>query len=266
VLHRLVETSATEIDSVNTSLKIANQAKSDFLASMSHELRTPLHAIISFAQLGLKRAEGTNREKIKRYFGTINDSADRLLFLLNDILDLAKLEAGKMTLDITKNNLYEVVRELICEQELKLQEKNLSIFWQEKATTSKAEFDKFRIGQVISNILSNAIKFSPQGGELCFRITEDFLATGEANIPIRGLCFSLSDRGKGVKEHELESIFDKFVQSHGQKAELGGTGLGLTICKEIIDAHQGKIWAESESKQGATFSFIIPIEHQHSDV
>jgi PAS domain S-box-containing protein len=229
----------------------AQRAKSAFLANMSHELRTPMHSILSFSQLGLKKLETADKEKILKYFNRIQASGDRLLILLNDLLDLSKLEAGHMDLEIKTANLQLTLESCLNEQELQITDKNLQITTSIKGICV-GNFDQVRMGQVITNLLSNAIKFTPDGKSISIAITTD----KSANSPT--LCLSIEDEGIGIPEDELEGVFDKFIQSSKTKTSAGGTGLGLSICKEIISSHHGKIWAE-HGVNGSVFKFTIPI-------
>ncbi len=231
----------------------ANLAKSEFLANMSHELRTPMHGIISFARFGIKNVETASVEKLAKYFDRINTSAERLLVLLNDLLDLSKLEAGKMLIEKTSCNIYQLVSHCIAEQEACLKDKQLTICWQESDNALHANVDAARITQVVTNLLSNAIKFSDVNRTLYFSIIASQWHNQAA------FTFSLRDEGTGIPEQELEQVFDKFIQSSKTKSNSGGTGLGLAISKEIVEAHQGKIWAENAPQSGAIFFMLIPL-------
>ena len=231
----------------------ANLAKSEFLANMSHELRTPLHGILSFSQFGLKRYETAPPEKLAEYFTHIKTSGERLLILLDDLLDLAKFEAGKMEINKASHNLKLIIENCILEQQARLEEQQLTLLWAENTQDTTANFDDTKLTQVIANLLSNAIKFSSIHSTLTLQITAATLYKEPA------LKFSLTDEGVGIPSTELESVFDKFIQSSKTKTSAGGTGLGLAICREIIEYHDGKIWAESPQTGGAIFSFIIPI-------
>jgi PAS domain S-box-containing protein len=230
----------------------ANQAKSEFLANMSHELRTPMHSILSFSHLGIKNVHQGDLQKLNKYFSRISTSGKRLLMLLNDLLDLAKLEAGKMEINKVQHNLYSLVNNCIAEQEASLIEKQLEICWEEVCENPQATFDSARIAQVVANLLSNAIKFSESGKKLYFTICPTQLNNQPA------LKFILRDEGPGIPKQELNNIFDKFIQSSKTSTGAGGTGLGLAICKEITTAHNGKIWAENAPQSGAIFFVVIP--------
>jgi signal transduction histidine kinase len=228
-----------------------NRNKSEFLANMSHELRTPMHAILSFSKMSLKKLGVIERDRLMNNLEIIYDNGQRLLHTLNDILDISKLEAQSMEFDFEKGNLVLEVTAIIRELQSLLLDKGLTYKMRALETKGVAEFDTYRIGQVIQNILSNAIKFTPTEGEIEILISEkksqpDFIRV------------SISDQGHGIPEDELESIFDKYEQSSRKSSHIGGTGLGLSISQQIIQSHGGKIWANNNLHVGSSFHFIIP--------
>lgn len=228
---------------------LANKAKSEFLANMSHELRTPMHGILSFADFGIKKYATAPPEKLKDYFTHIKTSGDRLLVLLNNLLDLSKLDAGKMLLVKQEADLHSLFTRCYQEQSQRIQDLDLKIkINTPKGSTVIADVDSEKMIQVMTNLLSNAIKFSPAGSEISVNIKE---------LNKTELFFSIQDQGIGIPEAELSSIFDAFVQSSKSNTGAGGTGLGLAITQKIIAMHGGKIWAEPGLSQGAKISFTL---------
>ncbi|MES2768753.1 MAG: ATP-binding protein [Bdellovibrionota bacterium] len=227
----------------------ANLAKSAFLANMSHELRTPMHGILSFARFGQQKFNLVPQEKLKSYFDEIHDSGSRLMNLLNDLLDLAKLEAGKIEYTMKETSLLPVVSSVTVEMSAFAQEKELKLeVVNNIKEEDKATFDDTRIMQVVRNLLSNAIKFSQKNS-----VVQIVLNKTSENI----VC-EVINTGIGIPNSELNSIFDKFAQSSKTKNGAGGTGLGLAICKEIIEQHKGKIWAENLHSGQTKFVFRLP--------
>ena len=238
----------------------ANQAKSEFLANMSHELRTPLHAMISFSQIGLNKTGEAPPERIKGYFEKIHGAGQRLLALVNDVLDVSKLEAGKMELTQTPLNLHQLVCEIADELSPLLDASDLRFGLPERKL-AVADIDGVRMGQVLRNLLSNAIKFSRPGKEIRINIEPAQVPGGRRASDVTtedGWCITVSDEGVGIPEAELESVFDKFVQSSATKTGAGGTGLGLPIAREIVEAHRGRIRAYNRSGGGTAFEILLP--------
>ncbi len=231
----------------------AAKAKSEFLANMSHELRTPMHAILSFAKFGLKKCATANEPAIEEYFGIINDSGQRLLGLLNDLLDLAKLESGKMILKKSPDDFLSVIERTKVELSPLLDERSIVLKTEVLTGNTNSIFDKQRMIQVLVNLISNSIKFSPKGSEICVTVME-----GRSSSGAEVLRCSVGDEGPGIPTDELETVFEKFTQSAKTKSGAGGTGLGLPICREIVKAHGGHIWAENRTSKGALFSFVVP--------
>jgi len=257
-LEQEVETRTQDLRKAVEEAEKSDKAKSAFLANMSHELRTPLHGILSFASFGMKKSATASEEKIKKYFTLINDSGSRLKVLLDDLLDLSKLEAGKMLLNKSSVNLLKVFESCVAEQEAVLKNHNIKMEYRASSTLPDVKCDKNRMGQVLMNVLSNAIKFSPDNSQITFaaKIKSIINDRGDS-IEVIEIC--IQDQGKGVPENEIEAIFKKFVQSESNEYKSGGTGLGLAISKELIQAHGGKIWCENAEDNGAIFSFHIPV-------
>ncbi|MBV8680732.1 MAG: PAS domain S-box protein [Aquitalea sp.] len=236
-----------------------SRAKTEFLANMSHELRTPMHAILGFTEIGEARAKHLQDDKLEQYFQRIHTSGNRLLQLLNDLLDLAKMDVGKMDYHIAQQDLSQCLREACDEMTSMASHHNIRIYLYCTPEKLTADIDAFRLGQVIRNLLSNAIKFSPAGEVI--RVTARLQLNSRQQEEIL-IC--VEDNGPGIPAEEIETIFDKFIQSSATKTGAGGTGLGLAICREIVQAHGGVIFAENLSPRGAAFTSLLPRWHKHS--
>jgi len=266
-LQDLVDQRTHDLRLAKDSAEQANRAKSEFLANMSHELRTPMHAILSFAGMAFEKLETVPHDKILHYLGRIRDSGNRLLVLVNDLLDLSRLESGKMTLFLKEEDLRTIVEGVVADCELLVKKKELALHMQEPQGSTSVECDSEKIGRVVLNFLSNAIKFTPPGKTITIAMQPATLPIGLRKTDlgtVPALAFMVQDEGVGIPDDELEAVFDKFVQSSKTKTGAGGTGLGLAICKEIIVAHGGTIWAENRPEGGASFTFLLPL-HQPTD-
>ncbi len=227
----------------------ADRAKSEFLANISHELRTPLHGILSYAKFGLEEATTAERSELHEFFHNVDHCADNLLHLVNDLLDLSKLEAGRMTFEFRPVDFGKLIEMVIDEFRSFCSERDITIGYQEPEETITANVAPDRIQQVVLNLLSNAAKFSPPQGVICVELRQRD----------ETLLLTVSDEGTGIPPDELEAVFDKFVQSSKTKSSKGGTGLGLAICRQIVAGHQGRIWAENNAGAGCTFFCELPM-------
>lgn len=261
-LEQKVTERTAELEKAKEEAESANQSKSDFLASISHELRSPLHHILSFARFGIKMTGEVPEKKIIKFFSSIEESGKVLLNLVNDLLDLSKLESGKMEYHMTETSLSRIVRSIISESHSSLLEKGIDVTFVdafEDNTTVVCDFNK--IGQVIRNLMTNAEKFSSRGGTISVFMQDDTLPLRinngtEEELP--ALRLTIRDEGTGIPEGELELIFDKFTQSSRTCKNHTGTGLGLAICREIVESHKGKIWASNNADGGADICVVLP--------
>lgn len=226
----------------------ASEAKSEFLRNMSHEFRTPLHAILSFSIYGLSECAGDEHYEIRRYFEQINKSSERLGNLVNEVLDFAQLEKGTHAFAMQHADLRELANRA-CEVVAPLvKEKQLMMYVEHHKHPVGVNCDHGKIVQVITNLLSNAIKFTPAGKALVVK----------TQVISNMAMLAVVDEGIGIPEGEKEEIFESFRQSSRTNTGTGGTGLGLAICKKIVEAHEGKIWAENNtSGVGSCVAFIL---------
>jgi len=228
----------------------AVQAKSRFLAGISHELRTPMHGVLSFARFGCQDARTAEREELIEYFQQIEESGRTLLALLDDLLDLSKFEAGRMKLEFEEAPVEDIVAAAAQEFESLYREKRLTLTIRIEEGLRPAVVDRMKLRQVLRNLLSNAAKFTPEGGSVAVSLEP------RAEVARIGV----QDTGRGIPEGELESIFETFTQASNHESHVGGTGLGLALCREIILAHGGRIWAENVKPAGARITAEIPFE------
>jgi PAS domain S-box-containing protein len=241
--------------------EFANSAKSEFLSNVSHEFRTPMHQILSYSRFGVDKIDKVGKEKLLHYFSKIGTIGKNLLSLLNDLLDLSKLESGKLDYNMRNRNLQQIINKVTQEFVSLVDEKGLALEVAKNSLSTNIVCDEHKIGQVVRNCISNAVKFTPNDKKIFISIEQSQLRQIN-NEAVPALLVNVSDQGVGIPDEELDSVFDKFVQSSKTKTGSGGTGLGLAISKEIINAHNGKIWAENNPDGGATFSFMLPYEQE----
>ena len=269
-LEELISVQTSDLKLAKENAEKANHTKSEFLANISHELRTPMHGILSFSSIGIKNSNKSPRDKLSNYFDRIHQSGQRLLLLLNDLLDLSKLEAEKMEFNISFHSLDNLISLVMSELNALFEEKKLNVKMIGNEIDTTVACDKERIMQVIHNLLSNAIKFSHPDSTITIAFSyttiEDKKSLDKRLINKQSaIRVDVKDEGIGVPVNELETIFDQFAQSSKTNTGAGGTGLGLAICKEIIEGHHGIIKAQSIYGHGTTVSFSIPLQSQKNN-
>jgi CheY-like chemotaxis protein/signal transduction histidine kinase/HAMP domain-containing protein len=260
-----LEKAKTEIESKAQEFESLSKYKSEFLANMSHELRTPLNSILILTQLLLENKNNSLTEKELKYANVIYNSGNELLTLINDILDLSKVEAGKMDIDIDKFTFVEVNNDLTMMFSQVAKSKSINFKIEVLPGYNKVvESDKQRVVQILRNLLSNAFKFTPAGGEVKLSIHPPAANVRLQNIPwdkiAEVVAFSVSDTGIGIQKDKQEMIFEAFRQVDStDKRKYGGTGLGLSICRELSGLLGGEIHLESEEGKGSTFTLYLPL-------
>jgi PAS domain S-box-containing protein len=229
----------------------ANRTKSEFLANMSHELRTPLNSIIGYSQILNQNLSGNMDEKEIEYSSNILNGGEHLLDLINNILDISKIEAGKMDYEAEKVNLSQTIENIIGLVKPLAMKKSIDLQFINDTGFVEISADNVKIKQILHNLLSNAIKFTPEKGEVKVYLS---IADNTAQI-------SVSDTGIGIPDDKQKSIFDPFKQAHSSNNRAyGGTGLGLSLVKKYVEMHGGEIWIESEVGKGSLFTFTIPLD------
>ena len=240
-----------EIQDKSRQLETANKHKSEFLANMSHELRTPLNAIIGFSEVLLERLFGELNEKQDDYLKDIHSSGKHLLQLINDILDLSKVEAGRMDLEPSAFDVPAAIANAMTLVRERAQRHEITLVQNADDGLGEIVADERKFKQILLNLLTNAVKFTPDGGRIEVR------ARGEGD----NVVVAVHDTGIGIAPEDQEAVFEEFRQvgrNYTNKQE--GTGLGLALTRKFVELHGGRIWLESEPGKGSTFTFTIPMK------
>jgi len=240
-----------EIQDKSRQLEIANQHKSDFLANMSHELRTPLNAIIGFSEVLVEKMFGEVNDKQLDYLKDIHSSGKHLLSLINDILDLSKIEAGRMDLDLAEFDARGALQNALTLVKERAQRNGVALALEVDDALGPVRADERKFKQIMLNLLSNAVKFTPEGGKVSVR----------ARPAAGGIEVAVADTGVGIAAADQEMVFEEFRQvgrDYTRKAE--GTGLGLALTRRFVELHGGTLRLESAPGKGSTFTFTIPAQ------
>jgi signal transduction histidine kinase len=238
-----------EIEEKSRLLETASRHKSEFLANMSHELRTPLNAIIGFSEVLSERMFGEINDKQAEYLSDILESGRHLLSLINDILDLSKIEAGRMELEPSEFDLPSAIENTLILVRERAQRRGITLGRTVDERLGMIRADERKVKQVLLNLLSNALKFTPEGGQIDVRAR---VQNGEAEIAV-------ADTGVGIAPEDQEAVFEEFRQVGATARKVEGTGLGLAISRKFIELHGGRIWVDSQVGMGSTFAFTLPL-------
>ncbi|MBE7548979.1 ammonium transporter [Candidatus Kuenenia stuttgartiensis] len=250
ILEKRVQEKTADLQMANVALEKANRLKSEFLTTMSHELRTPLNAIIGFAEVLRDEIAGSLSKDQKEYVTDIHSSGHHLLDMINNILDLSKIETGKMHLQYEEFCIEDAINDTLTIINASANNKGISVHTNIQDNTPLLSADKTKFRQILYNLLSNAVKFTPENGKITINVFQKD----------NSLQFEIVDTGIGIKPEDKEKLFEAFHQADASLTrEYEGTGLGLHLTKRLVELHGGKIWAESTFGKGSTFFFILPI-------
>jgi GAF domain-containing protein len=237
-----------EIQDQSRQLEVASRHKSEFLANMSHELRTPLNAIIGFSEVLVQGLFGDVNEKQREYLNDVIGSGQHLLSLINDILDLSKIEAGRMELELSTFSFRTALQSGVTIVRERAARNGIALNVDVSDEVDEVEADERKVKQILYNLLSNAVKFTPDGGRVDVAVRRD---NGDVRVDVQ-------DNGIGIEDADQARIFEEFQQV-GRERSREGTGLGLTLTKRFVELHGGRIWLESAPGQGSTFTFTLPL-------
>jgi signal transduction histidine kinase len=258
----------------------ANVAKSAFLANMSHELRTPLNAVIGFSEVLIDKHFGDLNEEQEDYLNDILTSGRHLLSLVQDILDLSKVEAGKLELELAESNMKGLLKGSLIMIKEKAMKHGIQVTVDTESIPETVIADERKVKQIVYNLLSNAVKFTPDGGSIQLRaeVIERSWIQGNVSETFSDDIFSImdnenesylkvsvTDTGIGIQSDSIKRILEPFQQEDTSTSRrFGGTGLGLSMCKKLVELHKGMMWLESVVDKGSTFSFVIPVLEDYS--
>lgn len=251
LLEKRVTERTEELQKANVALEKANRLKSEFLATMSHELRTPLNAIIGFAEVLRDEVSGSLSTDQKEFVSDIHSSGQHLLSMINGILDLSKIEAGKLELQYEEFSLEETIKEVLNTIEGAFHKKCIRVRVYIHNDIPQIMADKEKFQQIMHNLLSNAFKFTPENGRVSIN----------AKLINQHVQIAVSDTGIGIRQEDMDKLFKAFLQVDGSfSRQYEGSGLGLILAKRLVELHGGKIWVKSIFGKGSTFIFTLPVK------
>src|SRR5438067_781478 len=252
-----------ELRKTNLRLLAADRSKNQFLANMSHELRTPLNSIIGFSSVLLENTRAVVPQRLYKFLENIHVAGNHLLELINDILDLSKIEAGKMELRTDEFDLRDTIASVERVMKGFAAEARVNITASIDPSVPMVRLDEGRLKQILFNLLSNAVKFSPDGGPVTIAVTS--LPRAISPLGVDSVRIDVADRGIGIPPDELQRIFDEFYQTEeGRRARRGGTGLGLSLTRNFVELHHGRIEVQSVPGEGSCFSLHLPVDYDET--
>jgi signal transduction histidine kinase len=262
-LEQRVMERTNELRETNLRLMAADRSKNQFLANMSHELRTPLNSIIGFSSVLLESTRNIVQPRLYKFLENIHAAGNHLLELINDILDLSKIEAGKMELRADHFDLHETLAAVERVMKGFAAEANVRIIAKIDPDVPNVCLDEGRLKQILFNLLSNAVKFSPQGGPVNVNVAA--IPKDESPIGVRAVRIEVADQGIGISPDELQRIFDEFYQTEeGRRSRRGGTGLGLSLTRNFVELHHGRIEVQSTPGKGSCFTMYLPVDYHEA--
>lgn len=250
-LEQRVRERTQELQAANEKLQELDRLKSAFVSIVSHELRTPMTSIKGYVENMLDGLTGTLTEKQAHYLSRVKYNTERLTRMINDLLDLSRIEAGRVELNLNPVPVRDLVADVTEAFQTMAQQKRLRLLAQHEGESAEIRADRDKLHQILTNLIHNAFKFTPEGGE----IRVETRVVGEGSVE-----FCIADTGCGIPAHELSRVFERFYRGESVQAEQRGAGLGLAITKSLVELHGGHIWVESTVGQGSRFHFTIPLD------
>jgi signal transduction histidine kinase len=262
-LEQRVQERTNELRETNLRLMAADRSKNQFLANMSHELRTPLNSIIGFSSVLLENTRALIQPRLYKFLENIHTAGNHLLELINDILDLSKIEAGKMELRPDEFDLHDTIAAVDRVMKGFAADANVTIGTSIDPDVPLVSLDEGRLKQILFNLLSNAVKFSPQGGPV--QLSVAWVPAQQSPIGVDSIRIDVSDQGIGIAPEEVQQIFEEFYQTEeGRRSRRGGTGLGLSLTRNFVELHHGTIEVQSSPGQGSVFTMYLPVNYEQA--